>query len=105
MDNALRSCTQGAGCYNSSMQSLRQLLLLSATASLLALSACSGNDDADNEATEAAEKNETVDVLYDKAQATFDKKQFKQAIDDFEEVERQHPYSEWAPRAQLMAAY
>src|SRR5699024_10183443 len=27
------------------------------------------------------------------------------AVRNFDEVERQHPYSSWAPRAQLMAAY
>ena len=29
----------------------------------------------------------------------------KKAAQAFDEVERQHPYSEWATRAQLMAAY
>ena len=29
----------------------------------------------------------------------------RQAAQAFEEVERQHPYSEWATRAQLMSAY
>ena len=30
---------------------------------------------------------------------------FKEAAKSFEEVERQHPYSQWATRGQIMAAY
>lgn len=71
---------------------------------MLALAAC---DDATEEEVldEAAAENQTVDELYDKATATFVEKKYKLAIDQFEEVERQHPYSEWAPRAEIMAAY
>ena len=71
---------------------------------MLALAAC---DDATDEEVldEAAAENQTVDALYDKATATFVEKKYKLAIDQFEEVERQHPYSEWAPRAEIMAAY
>jgi len=69
---------------------------------MLALGACGDDED---DLDEIVAKNESVDVLYDKARATFNEKKYKQAIDDFEEVERQHPYSEWAPRAEIMAAY
>ncbi|MDX2095667.1 MAG: outer membrane protein assembly factor BamD [Alphaproteobacteria bacterium] len=71
------------------------------TACLL-LCACDGSDD---ELDKLDEKNETVDVLYDKAFETFNRQAFKAATEKFEEVERQHPYSEWAARAQIMAAY
>lgn len=71
----------------------------------LALAACSVDDSVEQDAKEAAEKNDTVEALYDKAFETYDRRAFKQAVDDFEEVERQHPYSEWAGRAQIMAAY
>lgn len=65
----------------------------------LSLSACSGDDE------DAPEASESVDVLYNKAYDEFAARHFKEAIDKFEEVERQYPYSEWAPRAELMAAY
>jgi outer membrane protein assembly factor BamD len=51
------------------------------------------------------DKNETIEALYTKAFETFNNKSFKLAIEQFEEVERQHPYSEWAAHAQIMAAY
>src|SRR5687767_11920751 len=34
-----------------------------------------------------------------------EKRDYKEAIKRFEEVDRQHPYSEWARKALLMAAY
>lgn len=46
-----------------------------------------------------------VDTLYTAAQATLAKRQYKLAAAQFDEVERQHPYSVWARRAQLMSAY
>jgi len=70
---------------------------------LLLLGAC-GNHDADA-LDSLDEKNETVDVLYDKAFETFNRKAFKAATEQFEEVERQHPYSPWAAQGQIMAAY
>lgn len=86
-----------------STRSLRQFLILGACIPLLALAACSGDED--EEVDEIVAKNESVDVLYARARDTFAEKKYKKAIDDFEEVERQHPYSEWAPRAEIMAAY
>jgi outer membrane protein assembly factor BamD len=71
-------------------------------AALLLLGACGGTDD---DSAKLDAKNETVDVLYDKAFETYNRKSFKAAIEQFEEVERQHPFSEWAARAQIMAAY
>jgi len=74
-------------------------------ASLLVLALVSGcGDEIDEE--KIAEKNEPVDTLYNKAFDTLTvDKSFKPAIEEFEEVERQHPYSEWASQAQVMAAY
>ena len=46
-----------------------------------------------------------VDTLYSAAQETLAKRQYKVAAAQFDEVERQHPYSVWARRAQLMSAY
>jgi len=46
-----------------------------------------------------------VDSLYIAAKDRMDKRQYKQAAALFDEVERQHPYSPWARRAQLMSAF
>jgi len=75
---------------------------LLASASLLALSACGEGEDEDDKLTF---KNEPPEVLYNNARTTFAEKKYKESIEQFEEVEKQHPYSEWAPRAELMAAY
>ncbi|KRB82243.1 transporter [Sphingomonas sp. Root710] len=46
-----------------------------------------------------------VDTLYNAAKERLDKHQYKLAAALFDEVERQHPYSVWARRAQLMSAF
>jgi outer membrane protein assembly factor BamD len=46
-----------------------------------------------------------VDTLYNAAKDKFDQQQYKEAAQLFDEVERQHPYSVWARRAQLMSAF
>ncbi len=47
----------------------------------------------------------SVTEIYESAQGYLNKGQFKFAAVAFDEVERQHPYSSWARRAQLMSAY
>lgn len=47
----------------------------------------------------------SVDRLYNRAFKQLDKKRYRFAAAAFDEVERQHPYSAWARRAQLMSAY
>jgi len=69
--------------------------------SLLALlPACSSSD---KDAPAQVEK--PVDELYNSAQAALKDKRYEEATTLFEEVERQHPYSQWATKSQLMAAY
>ena len=46
-----------------------------------------------------------VNTLYNSAKSRLDRRQYKLAAALFDEVERQHPYSVWARRAQLMSAY
>lgn len=53
----------------------------------------------------AAEKTEPVADLYNKGLEQLKKKQYKTAAKQFEEVERQHPYSGLATKAILMAAF
>lgn len=46
-----------------------------------------------------------AEELYNTAQQALEAQDYAKAQKFFEEVERQHPYSEWSDRAQLMAAY
>lgn len=67
------------------------------------LVACSSNDD--NTLETNFEPSKPVEQLYNEAADALDQKQYKTAFNLFNEVERQHPYSKWATKAQLMAAY
>ncbi|MBY0519562.1 MAG: outer membrane protein assembly factor BamD, partial [Sphingomonas sp.] len=46
-----------------------------------------------------------VGTLYSTAKRQLDRGRYKEAAQLFDEVERQHPYSIWARRAQLMSAF
>ena len=74
---------------------------LAAFAALSLLSACAtGKNKAD---TQYVARD--VSTLYNSAKYRLDRGQFKLAAALFDEVERQHPYSPWARRAQLMSAF
>lgn len=68
-----------------------------ALAAAVTLSACSEKQD------EYVER--PVEELYNEAMDLIDKDEYFNAAKAFEEVERQHPYSVWATKAQLMSAY
>tara|TARA_R110000787_G_scaffold13803_4_gene42946 strand:- start:1144 stop:1956 length:813 start_codon:yes stop_codon:yes gene_type:complete len=55
--------------------------------------------------TEETYVEEKVEPLYNKAVNLMEQGEYRAAAKEFEEVERQHPYSVWATKAQLMAAY
>lgn len=81
---------------------LTKKLLLTALAVLvfpIILTACSTTSDED------VQVEEPVDVLYKRATDAMDAKNYVDATKYFEEVERQHPYSEWATQAQLMGGF
>jgi outer membrane protein assembly factor BamD len=78
----------------------RSRLLLFVLCLLVPLAACGDKKDKDKE-----KPPETVEKLYNDAWAKLQEKEYKEAIKGFEEVERQHPYSEWATRAEVMGAY
>ncbi len=46
-----------------------------------------------------------ADDIYTKGYNELLKSDYKDAAESFDEVERQHPYSDWATKGQLMAAY
>lgn len=66
---------------------------------VLFLVGCSSSDKPE------VQQEESVEVLYNKAAVALDEKRYIEATRLFDEVERQHPYSQWATQAQLMAAY
>ncbi|KAA5602308.1 outer membrane protein assembly factor BamD [Blastochloris sulfoviridis] len=49
--------------------------------------------------------DEPADRLYNEGLTLVAKKEYKDASKKFEEIDRQHPYSEWARKALLMTAY
>lgn len=63
------------------------------------LAACSSSDEL------PAYVEKPAETLYAEAGKLIDEGDYKKAAQTFDEVERQHPYSVWATRAQLMAAY
>ncbi len=76
------------------------LLLTAAAAVPLAGCAHGGKGKADT-----AYVARDVNTLYAAAKKTMDQGDYEQAAKVFDEVERQHPYSVWARRAQLMSAF
>ncbi len=76
--------------------------VLVVTACALALSACAGNKKAK---PRLAYEERPVELLYATGADRLDRRQWNQAVNYFQEVERQHPYSEWSRRAILMQAY
>ncbi len=64
---------------------------------MLLLAACATKKDAYVE--------RSVEDLYNSAMDELDGGDYTKAVKDFDEVDRQHPYSVWATKAQLMSAY
>ena len=90
----------GLAPFGGRADALRRSLVLALL--LLAISligACSSNDE------EPEYVEQPVETLYADAKATLEAADYKDAARLFDEVERQHPYSVWAARAQIMAAY
>ena len=67
-------------------------------AAIFLLSACA-------EGEEPVYQARTVETLYNGGVNALRLEEYKLAVEAFDEVERQHPYSVWATKAQLMAAY
>ncbi len=85
-------------CYNETMLH-KSLLRVAGAALLLTLLGCADDQ------PEKPLADRPVEELYTDAQAAMKQHEYGQAAHLFDEVERQHPYSEWASRAQLMAAF
>jgi outer membrane protein assembly factor BamD len=85
----------------------RAFVMVSAAALLLSGCSLFGSDDATNDLNkDAAQYQERpIDQIYDNAWKQINKGNWELAAAQFNEVDRQHPYSVWARRAQLMAAF
>ena len=65
----------------------------------LLLAGCAGKK------KDAVVPEKPVEELYNHAQDLMQQQNYRDAAKAFEEVDREHPYSEWATRAEMMAAY
>ncbi|MEL6323371.1 MAG: outer membrane protein assembly factor BamD [Pseudomonadota bacterium] len=84
------------------MTSVKSVALIGLVALPIALTAgCSSN----SRRAERAYIERPVEVLYNQAAREMDQRDYDAAIVLFNEVERQHPYSEWARRSTLMSAF
>ena len=78
---------------------LRRLgLWLALPLALALLSACESDD-------ELVFEERPVEELYNEAFDLMIQGDYEQSAELFDEVERQHPYSQWASKAQIMAAF
>jgi outer membrane protein assembly factor BamD len=80
----------------------RTLVLLFACAAALPLTSCATGRGGKGDTSYVARD---VESLYAAAKRTMDTADYQRAAKLFDEVERQHPYSVWARRAQLMSAF
>jgi outer membrane protein assembly factor BamD len=79
----------------------RKAILAVAAAAALVVTGCAG----EKTKPRLAYIERPVELLYATGADRLDKGRWSDAIAYFEEVERQHPYSEWSRRAMLMTAY
>ena len=80
----------------------RSTALLFAAAATIPLAACAHGG---KKGADTAYVARDVSSLYTAAKKSMDGGDYEQAAKLFDEVERQHPYSVWARRAQLMSAF
>ena len=76
--------------------------VLIAVACALAVGACASKP---KKKLRLAYEERPVELLYATGADRLDRRQWNVAVDYFQEVERQHPYSEWSRRSILMQAY
>jgi len=74
-------------------------LRLAAVLAVCLLASCGGGKSKDTYI------EQPVELLYNNAMDQLANGDYAKASDSFDEVERQHPYSVWATKAQLMSAY
>jgi outer membrane protein assembly factor BamD len=77
---------------------MNKIKILTTISLLVMLAACSDDE-------EKIKPPEPAEQLYNEAYDQLNDHQYKDAIKSFEEVERQHPSSEWATNAQIMSGF
>jgi outer membrane protein assembly factor BamD len=89
--------------FNATRRSLSAALRrLSFVAAALLLAACSTSKEGTKD---AFEDDQPAGVLYNQGLAYMNGGKMGDAIKSFDEVDRQHPYSEWARKALIMSAF
>jgi outer membrane protein assembly factor BamD len=83
----------------------RSLALIAVATATLPLAACAGGGGGPRTAADTRYVARDVNTLYNAGKERLDRGLYLQAAAIFDEVERQHPYSVWARRAQLMSAF
>jgi len=81
----------------------RSIVVLALVAALVPLAGCGGGSAQSGADTLYVARD--VNTLYLAGRDRFERGQYSQAAALFDEVERQHPYSVWARRAQLMSSF
>jgi outer membrane protein assembly factor BamD len=89
-DGLFRQRRQWARCVRAGVVAVSMAMLLSS---------CGSSD------SDFVYEDRPVEELYNTGMDQLEVGEYEQAARNFEEVERQHPFSIWAPRAQLMSGY
>ncbi len=76
--------------------------ILLAAVCAVALSGCIGRK---KDKPQLAFQERPVELIYSAGASRLDDRRWVEAVEYFQEVERQHPYSEWSRRSILMTAY
>lgn len=84
---------------SSFMKALGPVTMAGLLALSLSLGGCAGDDE------DAAYVERPVEGIYNEAMDYMEEGRYTLAAKSFDEVERQHPYSKWATKSQVMAAY
>lgn len=79
---------------------MRYPVYLTAFFALFLLAACGDSED-----DTAVKPQKSAEQLYEEALVRMANREYGNAVESFSEVERQHPYSEWAVHAQVMSGY
>ncbi len=78
------------------------LMLIGVAIGLSGLAACKTSKEG---TPEAYAPDEPAGTLYNEGLASLDAGKLRDAVKNFNEVDRQHPYSEWARKALIMSAF
>ena len=76
--------------------------ILLAAACAVALAGCANKN---KDKPQLAFQERPVELIYSAGASRLDDRRWVEAVEYFQEVERQHPYSEWSRRSILMTAY